>query len=366
MLSKHSNNKKDVGRQDLKFLDNLKEDLRVLETSWRNKNLKSARVVLHFAEIIDSLSEMARIEAIESAGVICASLKEYLASVAAGKAVLGDRSWATASDLIDLLADSLREGDVPFAGLENLKTRWKGEAECSESPLADAPIADAPTDSNSPNAVSADAESPKLEVNEMSEINGIDPKELLQQAQEALLSGQGESAKKLALKAAELIAQGEVEQMKQKELSLRSDLENIISEESEVERSMDSTKEMIADREADLSKLTERLSKAQSSFDERETACKQIREDIQKTEAQMASIKAKHKELLDLFQEVLPARDAAERECTKIKTEYGELPAETESMRDSLQDMEHRLEQIRQKKANVEAELEKLAEKTAV
>ena len=361
MLSKHSNNKKDVGRQDLKFLDNLKEDLRVLETSWRNKNLKSARVVHHFIEIIDSLSEMARIEAIESAGVICASLREYLASVAAGKADLGDRSWATASDLIDLLADSLREGDVPFAGLENLKTRWRREAECSEPPLADAS-----SDSDSPNAVSADAESPKLEENEMSENNGTDPKELLQQAQEALLSGQGESAKELALKAAELIAQGEAEEVRQKELGLRADLENIISEESEVERSLSSTKEMIADREEDLGKLTERLSKAQAAFDERESACKQIREDIEKTEAQMASIKEKHKELLDLFQEVLPARDAAERECTKIKAEYGELPAETESMRDSMQDMEHRLEQIRQKKSNLEAELEKLAEKTAV
>jgi chromosome segregation ATPase len=365
MHSKHNdgsdNNNNDVGQQDTKYLDNLKEDLKVLETSWRNNNLKPRRVVHHLVEIIDSLAEIARVEDIESAGVLCTSLREYLASVASGKADLEDRSWTTASDLIDLLADSVTGDNVPFAGFENLKTRWKEEEELSERSDADVPA-----DTKSAHAASADMESPTLEVSQMSEINEVDAKELLQKAQDALLSGQGESAKELALQAAEIIAQAEAEERKQTELRVRADLENIISEESEVERSIASTKEMIADREEDLGKLSERLSLAQSTLEERETACKQIREDIESTENQMNALKEKHKELLDLFQEVLPARDAAERECSKINAEFGDLPAEAESMRETLQDMEQRMERIRQKKGDAEAELETLADRITV
>jgi len=360
MLSKH-NNKKNGGRQDPKYLSNLKEDLRVLETSWRNKNLQPKRVVRHFVEIIDSLSEVARIEDIDSAGVICANLKEYLSAVGTAKAELGERAWTTASDLIDLLRDSLSNGDVPHAGFENLRSRWKEEAESLQVQRPNIPVGP-----EGPATVSVEAESPKLEVNEMPDVNEIDPKELLQKAQEALLSGQGESAKEMALRAAELIARGEAEQRKQKELGLRANLENITNEESEIEQSIGSTNEMIAEREEELNNLTERFSQAQSALDERETACKKIREEIEKTETEMASIKAKHKELLDRFQEVLPAKDAAERECARIKAQYGELPSELESLRDNLQDMEHQLDQVRTRKAEAEAELEKFAEKSTV
>jgi uncharacterized phage infection (PIP) family protein YhgE len=364
MLSK-DNDKKEVEQQDLKYLDNLKEDLQILETSWRNQNLKPKRLVRHFQEIMDSLSEIARVEAIESAGVVCASLKEYLASVAAGNTNLRERAWATTADLIDLLADSLREGNVPHAGLENLKTRWKEETNGEELPDKDVST-EAVHAEESPLVVPNGAQAHNLEENEMSPNNGSDAKELLQKAQEALLSGQGEDAKALALKAAELIAQGEVEERKQKELSLRTDLENIISEESEAEQSGIHIKEKIAESEETLNELTERLSKAQSTLDEREAACRKIRDDIEQAEAQMAAMKEKHKELLDQFQEVLPARDAAERECTKIKAEYGELPLEIESLRDRMQDMDHRLEQIRKRKTDAEAELEKFAEITTV
>lgn len=363
MLLKQSNNKQGEPH-DVAFLDNLKEDLRVLEKSWHNKNLKLKRVIRHFEEILDSLSEIARVEAIEAAGVICDSLKDHLASVAGGKAELGEQAWATTVELIDLLADSLRKGNVPYAGFENLKTRWKQGADGPEQPSLAVPNETGRL-TKRPGTASDGTQAHNLEENEMSSNDGIDPNELLKKAQEALLSGQDDSAKELALKAAELISTGAAEERRQKELTLRTDLENIINEESEAEQSMTHINEKIAEREEALNEVTERLSQAHAALDERENACRQVREQIDKVEAQMAEIKQKHKELLDSFQEVLPARDAAERECTKIKAQYGELPVEIESLRDRLQDMEHRLEQIRKRKVTTEAELEKFGVKTA-
>ena len=59
---------------------------------------------------------------------------------------------------------------------------------------------------------------------------------------------------------------------------------------------------------------------------------------------------------------MLPARDAAERECARIKAEYGNMPDEIENLRDKKQGLEHQLELIRKQKAETEAKLVKLSE----
>lgn len=356
MLAKHDTGSDE--QYDLKFLNNLREDLRILETSWRNKNLRRKRVVHHFIEIIDSIAEIARVESVEPARAICADLKEYLAMAANRKANLEERSWTTAAELIDLLSDSLGEETEPSSGLEELRISWKKQVG-SRGRQAESAAA-------SPGAEPGDAESPNLEEIKMTDSNGTDPQKLLAMAQEALLSGQGESAKEMALKAAELITQGAAEERKKKELNLTTDLENIASEQSEIDLSISHTNERISERETELHTLTESLSEAQSSLDKHEASCKQVRDDIDRTEAKMAALKEQHKEMLDRFQEALPARDAAERECAKIKAAYGELPADIESLRDALHELEHRAKQIRQKKDDTEAELEKLAQKAAV
>lgn len=186
------------------------------------------------------------------------------------------------------------------------------------------------------------------------------PQELLKKAQEALLCGEAESAKELALKAAELIAENEAEARKKKERSLIVDLENISQERSEFEDAAGDASKAIQEHEEVLDALGKRFAEAEIALNERDVACKSVKDEIETVEAEMAEIKEKHKELLDRFQGELPARDAAERECARIKTEFGELPAETEALREGLRDIELSLEQIAQRKSETEAELEKL------
>ncbi len=363
MFSRHGD--KD-GNQDAKFLGRLKEDLRVLEASWQSKSLRTKKVLRHFLEIVDAVAEIARTESLESAENICDDMKEYLASVTDGQAKLGERAWLTASKLIDLISDSLLNGSAACAGLEQLQVSWKQEVDRDASATEQEPP-EAPDGRMTPSwETFGEANMPEVEESTMAESTDISPQELLQKAQQALSSGDGEGAKDLALKAAQLIAKAESEQRHKREATLKADFEAAAGEESEAEQSTNVTKEKIAQCEEELNILTERLSQAQSALDEREDACKEIRKQIDDTEVEMASIKEKHKQLLDQFQEVLPARDAATRECERIKSEYGKLPEEIESLRDNLQDLEHRLEQIRAKKAETEAELAKLSEEIAV
>ena len=325
-----SPNEESSNAADLDFLRNLKEDLYVLQTSWRNKALNPDRVIRHFTEIVDSVAEIARANSFEPAGIVCADMKEHLESAVDEKASLDEESWTTISELIDQLSDSLQSG--PASG------------------------------DNGATAQSCEAEATSLEEGNMSKKENISPEELLKKAQEALLRGEGEAAKEMALKAAELIAEKESEERKKKERQLTADLEAITREQTDVEQNAAATNEKIGKSEKTLNALTERLSEAQSALDERDAACKKAREEIDKVEAEMAEIKKRHETLLGKLQEVLPARDAAERECAKIKSEYGELPAEIETLRDSLQDLEHQLEQIGKRKADKEAELAGFAE----
>ena len=351
---------------ELKFLNNLKEDLRILENSWRSRNLHPKRVVKHFLEIIDSISEIARSESVEPLELLCADLKQYLTSVAGGKGALGERSWSMTSELMDLLRDSIREGSAApaAAGLEELKARVYEETSAHQLEARETATGPA-RQASPPGDHPVGAQTRAQEENKMAITNNENAQELLQEAQKALLSGNGEGAKELALKAARLIAEAEAEELRKKEKILRVDLEAVIHEETDIENSVNEATEKIAGHESELASLTERLAQAQSAFDEREKACQKIGKEIDKVEEKLAEAKEKHKEVLDRFQEFLPARDAAERECTKIKAEYGDLPKKIETMRESLQELEHRLAEVRGRKTKTEAELEKLAEKTA-
>ena len=64
-------------------------------------------------------------------------MKQYMSSVADGKAQLGERAWATASELIELLCESLKEGEAPSDALEQLQTRWAEEAKACSNPADD-------------------------------------------------------------------------------------------------------------------------------------------------------------------------------------------------------------------------------------
>jgi len=348
-------------RGDAKFLKRLEEDLRVLKNSWMNKNLHPKRVVKHFVEIVDSVSEIARTESLDPAEIICADLKEYLASVAGGRASLGERSWVTALELVDLVSNSLNNGSEAAGGLEKLHARWLEGAASSGPATNENP--DSPGCEPHPSRETFDEpQAYNLEENKMVDVSNMDPQELLKEAQKALSSGDGGGAKEMALKAAEMIVKIEAEERKKRESVLSDILEAVLIEKSELESSISKTNETISEGEEELNALTERLSEAQSAFDEREAACNEIRGEIDDAEAEIASIKEKHLKLLDRLQETLPARDAAERQCATIKAEYGELPAEIEGLRDNLQELELRMEPIRQRKADAEAELAEISQ----
>jgi len=342
--------KKKEEKQELRLLKNLKEDLHTLETSWQSKNLKPGKVAKHFAEIMSTISGIARAESIESAEDVCADLREYLKAVSDGKFHLGERSWATASELIDLLCESLKGGEAPSDALEQLQARWAEEAQTCSGPAQDTESLD-------------ENEFLNLEDGEMSGIESGDAQQLLQQAQEALLSGNGENAKSMALKAARIIEQAEAAERKKREMALRTDLENTLRQESEIEQLVGHTKEEVDEREEELSKFTERLSAAQSALDERDTECEHVKKEIEKIESEIEVVQERHKKLIDTLEDALPARDAAERECAKIKAEYGDLPAKIEELRDNLQNLEHRSEQVGAKRAETEAELDEIAVK---
>jgi predicted nucleic acid-binding Zn-ribbon protein len=349
----------------VRFLKRLEEDLRVLKNSWMNKNLHPKRVVRHFVEIVDSISEIAQAESLEPAEIICADLKDYLASVAGGRASLGERSWVTALELVELVSNSLNNGSGAAGSLEELHARWVEGAASSETATNENP--DSPGCETHPSWETFDEpQTYNLEENKMVDPSKMDPQELLQEAQNALLSGDGGGAKEMALKAAEMIVKIEAEERKKRESALRDILGAVLVEESELENSISQAEEAIGGREEELNELTERLSEAQSAFDERETECKEIRGEIDNAETEIASIKEKHLKLLDRLQEMLPARDAAERQCAKIKGEYGELPTEIESLRDNLHELELRMEPIRQRKTDAEAELAEISQEITI
>jgi DNA repair exonuclease SbcCD ATPase subunit len=337
-------------RQEIKFVNTLKEDLNTLGHSWQNKNLDGKKVVKHFLEILNSLSDIAEGDSFEPA---FAELEEYLGSVRSGKADLWEGAWNLTGELMDLLCDSLREGSVATDSMQELHSRIMQETHARIT--ADQKTADA---SGSDGAKTLDQEE-----KQMADDTRIDPKELLAKAQEALLSGEGENAKEFALKAVQLIAEVETEEAKKREKALRTDLDSLVHEEAEAETFLSETREKTAQMEEELAAFNKRLADAESAFEKRESECREVKKEIEDAEAEMNSLKEKHKELKSRFQEVLPARDAAQRECSKIRGEAGEMPSEVEVLKESLQEAEGRLEEIRKRKPEIETEMAKLAEK---
>lgn len=197
----------------------------------------------------------------------------------------------------------------------------------------------------------------------MDETLHMDAKELLQKAQEALQLGNGDSAKELALKAAELISKIEVEEAQKKEKHLRDDLELAIHEEVEAEETYEHLKQEMADRNEEFSALNSRMTDAQSSLEEQQHACSKIKEEIEKTEAELARLQGEYKRLREQFQEALPARDAAERECVRVKGQLQNLQPEMEVLTDSLAAAESQLEKARQKRTEKEAALGKILQR---
>ena len=85
----------------------------------------------------------------------------------------GKREGAAASELIDLLCESLKEGETPSDALEQLQARWAEEAQTCSGPAQDTESLD-------------ENELLNLEDGEMSDIESGDAQQLLQQAQVGL------------------------------------------------------------------------------------------------------------------------------------------------------------------------------------
>ncbi len=357
-------------QQEVDFLDNLKEDLGVLENSWNKKKLSRKKVVKHFIGIVDSILEIAQSESFEPFEPVCAHIREFLMSVAGGKAELEQSFWSMTLELMDILRDSLRDGAVALADLEEWRSGWWADAppqgSQQEDPTGDFDLRESPLQESPPEEVDDNVEALGREEDEMGETSQMDAKELLQKAQEALSSGNGDNAKELALKAAELIAKLEAEEAQKREKGLRDDLEMAAHVEVEAEETLKHLVEELDERERELTPMRNRLADAQASFETQQRACHQLKTQIDETEAELQSLEEKHKRLLDEFHEAMPARDAAERECSKLETEMERLAPEVETISDSVNAAETQLAKARKKREEIEAELEKLTQKTAV
>jgi DNA repair exonuclease SbcCD ATPase subunit len=357
-------NSKSDETQEIKFVNTLKEDLKTLEISWNNERLSKKKVARHFLEILNSFSEVAQAEFLEAFEPLCDNLEEHLVSVANDRVELWEEAWTLTAELIDLLIESLQEGSVESDKIEELHTRITQETDSKEFVEADS---SQESIQSAENELSADdgevmhAQEESIMVDD----GQVDPKELLAKAQEALLSGKGDNAKEFALKAAELIAAVEAEEARKRQEALSFQLENITREESEAETFVSETKERTAELEKDLAAFNKRLADARAAYEQRENECQEIKNEIEKNEEEMAALKEKQRELHKRFEEAAPARDAAKRECAKVESESKDLPSDVEILRENLAETEKRLKDIRQQKAEIEAELATLNEKLA-
>jgi len=347
---------------DIDFLNTLKDDLSVLENSWKRGKLNPGKAAKHFAEIIDSLVEVARSEDVKPFETICTRMRTFLTSVRSGGANLDGACWTMTQQLIGLLKDTISGKPVENGPLQEWQSRWDATMS-SPSPGERRHMNE--YDRNTSGVVEAEDNARVLfrEGKEMVENTHIDPKELLKKAQEALTTGNGENARVLALKAIELIAKMESEESKKKERQLRTDLETAVHIEAEAEETLNHIKQEMDDREHELASLTDRLTQARSSLEEKQNACRQIKKQIEEIETELASLKQNHKELVDQMHEALPARDAAERECGKLTAELERIRPELETLTDSAHAAEAQLARARQKKEAVDAEIEAMLQR---
>jgi len=343
-------------REELRLLSNLKDDMRILQNSWKKKKLRRKKTLKHFIGIIDSVTNIVRSESLEPFETSCAEMKAQLKSVANGKADFEESLWLQTSDLMDSIGDTLRNGSQADNGHEEepIAEELTGKESDSQSDMEVSPV---PAD---------DGDNPIAEEEkEMIAPNQIDPQRLLQEAQDALLSGDGENAKELALKAADLIAQIAIEEAKQEEKRLRTNLERVMHEEYEAEETVRQLREDLDERETELSSTQDHMAEAQTSLEGRDRACEEIKKEIDQVADELEVLKVKQDELHDRLQETLPARDAANRECSRLKKELENLGTEIDPMRDSIAKAEGQLTQAQRRKAEIEAELKELEEKVA-
>lgn len=334
------------------LLTNLQDDLSVLENTWQRKKISSPKAAKHLREIVQSVHTIAKAESFGEFETICIETLKRLNSVENKKTDLEKRQWALVSELIEHVKTSLRDATATAADVESRMGTWN--AKSSTSGPADG--------SNGSSSDDLEESSPREEP-QMSTSIHANAQELLQKAQEALVSGNGENAKELAMQAAEILAKLEAEEAKKKEKQLRSDLELAVHEEAEAEETLARIKEEMADSENEINQLTNRLSEADSSFKEQQKACQQFKEKIENIEAEITRLNEEHKTLVEQFQEALPARDAAERECVRLKKELEKLAPEMELITDSTSSAEQQLSQARERREILAAELDKVMAK---
>jgi chromosome segregation ATPase len=345
-------------RDEIRFLNGLRDDLRILQHSWRNGTLPREKVFKVFREIIDSIDELAPTESLETVDLICDDLREYVTVSPNGNGSAGERAWTLTLELIDLLGASMDEETADAVDFEEFHSRILEEKNMKSSENNEL------REEASQPRTEPQTESVEQEGTIMAEaVTTTNPQELLQQAHEALMSGNGESAKQLALKAADLISKQEAEAARRRENELRTELDRVVDEESRTEDSLRQIKDDVAEREQQVGSLQARLEQARTAFAERDQACTALKKQIHLTEEELATLKQKYKELFDSFHEALPARDAADRERAKIEAEYETVAPDIEGLRDDMQALERRLEDIRRARIQTEAGLQALANK---
>jgi predicted nucleic acid-binding Zn-ribbon protein len=338
----------------MELLDNLIEDLHVLKNSWRFARQTPDKIARHFTGIVGSALHVAREN--ELLEPLCGDLETFVKGVTDDGATIKELHWQLIFELMDLVRDSLQGGSVNSDALEQWKSRME-EAQPATPAPATRPAFSLQTEGPM-NGDSTVEEEYHMEGSVRSDVE-----QLLQRAQEALAGGNSEDAKEFALHAAQLIAKVEAEEAKKKEKTLRTDLEMAILEESEAEETLRHIQEEMNDRTQEIVSLNDRLSEAQASFEQRSRTCQELKSQIDQTETELASLRKKHKDLLEEFQQALPARDAAERECSRLKEQFDKLAPETQTIEDNLKAAEGQLARARQKREHIETQLEKVASK---
>ncbi|MBI4831824.1 MAG: hypothetical protein HY801_09790, partial [Candidatus Lindowbacteria bacterium] len=137
-------------------------------------------------------------------------------------------------------------------------------------------------------------------------------------------------------------------------------------DEAESQETFRHLKDELVERERQLAVLATRVAEAQAASEERQRSSEETKEQIDKTEAELAALKEKHKNLLTMYQETLPARDAAQREVMRAKVEMEKLDSEIAVARETVGDAESHAAQARQNRTGIEAELQKVKEKAKI
>ncbi|GAB4342223.1 MAG: hypothetical protein Kow0099_19630 [Candidatus Abyssubacteria bacterium] len=346
-------NKAQESEADL--LVNLIEDMHVLRNSWRSARQTPAKIIKHLTGIVESALHVARDH--ESLEPLCDDIQAFLKGLTDDGIPLEEGHWQLVFDIMNFLKDSFQQGAVKVEELQQCQERL--EAVRTKAPaLTTTPAVSLQNGEPVNGDARAEEEEDIMEESVRSDV-GL----LLQRAQEAFAAGKVDDAKELALQASKLIAEVEAEETKKREKTLRTDLEMAILEESEAEETLKNIQDEMSDRTQELVSLSERLSEAEAAFEQQTRTCQDLKSQLDQVESELASLKKKHKDLLDEFQQSLPARDAAERECLKLKEQFDTLAPETQTLEDNLKAAESQLARARKKREDIEAQLKILASK---